>query len=196
MIWEKVRKEVDHGPFYPFYPRFDSPRADNYLRRSRLALAMRHPIVLFSPSYDIGIARDGLNIGWRTGHPEQRVDVRRCGAPQILDCYGSSAVITTGIALAPHEALVASAAVPAEHAPREMQIHRAKAFVLKIWTENEPPWQAEPAQETSQPVFVVQSPSLYYPPAVMAYARVARSSPSLDEYEPIRPAWSHVSYLE
>jgi hypothetical protein len=53
---------------------------------------------------------------------------------------------------------------------REMQIHPVPALGLRIWVENQPPWEAELNQASGHPSFIVQSPEQHHPPVVMTYA--------------------------
>ena len=58
---------------------------------------------------------------------------------------------------------------PSQRLQREMQIHRVPELGLEIWVENQPPWEAELTPGNPRPMFVAQSPTDYYPPAVMSY---------------------------
>jgi hypothetical protein len=72
--------------------------------------------------------------------------------------------------LAAGAGLAAQTAVGQAPALREMQIYTVPELALRIWVENQPPWQAELSQATGRPSFVAQSPDNYHPPTVMTYA--------------------------
>lgn len=52
---------------------------------------------------------------------------------------------------------------------RQMQIYTVPELGLKIWVENQPPWETQLSKETGRPTFVAQSPEGYHPPTVMTY---------------------------
>lgn len=52
---------------------------------------------------------------------------------------------------------------------REMQIIPVPALKLRIWIENQPPWEGSLHADPQQPGFIVQSPDNYHPPTVMSY---------------------------
>lgn len=58
---------------------------------------------------------------------------------------------------------------PGPRALREMQIIPVPALKLRIWVENQPPWEAALQPHPQQPSFVVQSPDNFHPPTVMNY---------------------------
>jgi hypothetical protein len=52
---------------------------------------------------------------------------------------------------------------------REMQIHAVPELGLRIWVENQPPWQGALDASAARPTFTVQSPDNYHPPSAMTY---------------------------
>lgn len=117
-------------------------------------------------------------------------------APFISPCSGLSLAL---LFLAPVIAggFFPEPAFAEPRAPREMRIHRVGALGLEIWVENQPPWEAEVMQGRSLPVFVVQSPSNYYPPAVMTYVGMPSTSGGGQSLEAMstrairRAAWNY-----
>ena len=65
---------------------------------------------------------------------------------------------------------LASVALPAqERAKRAMEIHSVPEIGLKVWVENEPPWEAKLARRGTVIQYVVESPDQYHPPTALIY---------------------------